>query len=128
MDQSDIPGRDDDVPMPDEISVVDPGHPLYGRRFRLHTITNAMRTCGYAFVEYRPGILLKLPITVTSLRLSPELRPAATKLSVEGLRELVALAGESEGACPSSQPKSGPTCQPPSAGRLPMNSPQSSGR
>ena len=94
MDQSDIPGRNDDVPLPDEITVVEPGHPLYGRRFRLCTITNAMRTDGYAFVEYRPGILLKLSITVTSLRLSPELRPAATKLSVEGLRELVALAGD----------------------------------
>ncbi|WP_146208773.1 hypothetical protein [Azospirillum sp. TSO22-1] len=53
--------------MPDEISVVDPGHPLYGRRFRLHTITNAMRTCGIASRSTRPS--------ATSPQSRPSCRP-----------------------------------------------------
>ena len=75
-------------------------------------VSGGLRTEAQVRVTYRRGIVLKLPITATSLR--PDLRPlpAAAKLSVEGLRELAALAGGSKGLCPSSLPRSGTACPP----------------
>ena len=112
--------------LPDEIEVTDPAHPLHGSRFPLLSVSGSLRTAGYVWVEYRPGILLMLPIPATSLQPAAA-RDIATKLCLEALEDLVALAGESGGACPSSPRMSGRPCRRVCGGRLPPTSPQSSG-
>src|SRR3712207_6077002 len=120
--QRDAPGAEGDLALPDEIEVIDPAHPLRGRRFRLLSASRTVQTAGHAWVEYRPGILLMLPIPATSLRpAGPHAIPA--KLCLEALEDLVATAGESEGACPSSPATSGEPCRPASAGKPSTTSP-----
>jgi len=83
------------------VEVTDPTHPLFGRRFCLITITRTLQSGAYARVEYRSGNPLVLPLGVTSLSPGPADGRARTKLTPEALAELVAVAGESEAACPS---------------------------
>ena len=112
--------------LPDEVEVIDPAHPLHGRRFPLLSVSGTLRMAGYVWVEYRPGILLMLPIQATSLRpAGPRAIPA--KLCLEALEELVATAGESEGACPSSPATSGEPCRWAGAGKSSPTLPRSSG-
>ena len=89
-------------------------------------VSRTVQTAGYVWVEYRPGILLMLPIPATSLRPSPP-RAIPTKLCLEALEDLVATAGESEGACPSSPATSGEPCRQVGTGRSSTTSPRSSG-
>jgi hypothetical protein len=110
------------------VEVVDPTHPLYGRRFPLISVTGGLVSTGYARVEYRPGIVLMLPLPVTSLWPNPEARAVRTKLSVEALTELVTISGESEGTCPSSPARSGVTCPPSYADKSPSTSAPCCGR
>jgi hypothetical protein len=114
--------------LPEEIEVVDPSHPLWGRRFRLVSVTGALHTAGFVRVDYRPGILIMLPIPATNLHRHPRPRRTSTKLNVEALEELVATAGESEEACRSIPAASGRRCRRRSAGRSSPSSPRSSGR
>src|SRR5215213_3093205 len=109
--QRGAPGAEGDLALPAEVEVTDPAHPLHGRRFRLLSASRTVQTAGHAWVEYRPGALLMLPI------------PA--KLCLEALEDLVATAGESEGACPSSPATSGEPCRPASAGKSSRTSPRS---
>jgi len=90
--------------------VTDPTHPLFGRRFRLITITRTLQSGSYARVDYRPGNPLVLPLGVTSLSPGPADGRVRTKLTPEALAELVAVAGESEAACPSNPETCGPAC------------------
>jgi hypothetical protein len=108
--------------------VTAPTHPLFGRRFRLITITRTLQSGSYARVEYRPGNPLILPLGVTSL--SPVLADgrARTKLTPEALAELVAVAGESEAVCPSTPETCGPACGRRSGWQLPAISASSSRR
>lgn len=107
--------------------MVDPTHPLFGRRFRLLSVTASLQSGGFARVEYRPGIPLMLPLPATSLGPPPR-RARPTKLTPEALAELVALAGESEETCPSSPEMSGQACRRPCAGRSRRTSAPSCGR
>ena len=111
------PGSDGHMAAGEAVEVVGPTHPLYGRRFPLLSITDALRSAGYARVEYRQGVVLMLPLPVTSLGLNPVWRTVRTKLNIEALTELVSVAGESERACPSSPATSGVICPRTSAGR-----------
>ena len=122
-----IPGVDDDV-LPVEVEVTDPTHPLFGRRFRLITVTKTLALGTCARVECRPGTPLVLPLSVTSLSLNPAGERRRTKLTPEALAELVAVAGESEAACPSIPATSGLACGQRSAGRSPVISAPSSRR
>lgn len=99
--------------------MTDPTHPLFGRCFRLIAVTRTLQSGGYARVEYRPGNPLTLALGVTSL--SPGLVDGRgrTKLTPEALAELVAVAGESEVACPSTPETCGPACGRRSAEQLP---------
>ena len=109
-----------------EIEVTDPGHPLFGRRFRVVSVTRSPRTQGHVYVAYRGCMQLMIPILATSLR--PMRRGTATKLTREAIHELVALAGESEDACPSSPVTSGSASPESCAASSPPTSPRSSGR
>src|SRR5712671_2942579 len=107
---------DDDVATSEEVEVVDPRHPLYGRRYRLISIGNETTTRGackelFARVHYRFGLTLLLPLGVTNLEQNGLPRAASTKLNLDALQDLIALAEESEGTCPSNLGRSGAVCR-----------------
>src|SRR5713101_3155185 len=115
-----------------EIEVVDPRHPLYGRRYRLISIgkeTTARGACKelFARVHYRFGLTLLLPLGVTNPR-NGLLRAAPTKLNLDALQDLIAVAEESGGACPSNLERSGAVCRKRSGRRSPKISAKSCGR
>jgi len=107
----------DTCPVEEQVEVVDPTHPLFGRRFRLVAVTRALHSGGFARVEYQPGIAMQLPLSVTSLGPALLRRGRPTKLTPEALAVLVLVAGEREAACSSSPATSGPAWPRPSAGR-----------
>ena len=109
-----------------EIEVTDPRHPLFGRRFPLHSRSAPSSGAGHVFVGYRRTMILRLPVDATSLALP---RPAPqTKLTFEAVTELVTLAGHCEGLCPPDPPMSGPTSPGPCAPGSATTSPRSSRR
>src|SRR5215203_5332506 len=84
---------DDDVATSEEVEVVDPRHPLYGRRYRLISIGKETTTRGackelFARVHYRFGLTLLLPLGVTNLERNDLPRAASTKLSLDALQDL----------------------------------------
>jgi len=101
---------------------------LFGRRFRLIAITKTLALGACARVECRPGTPLILPLGVTSLSPSPADERRCTKLTPEALAELVAVAGESEAACPSTPAMSGLAYDRRSADRSPATSAPCCGR
>ena len=123
----------DDVAASEEVEVVDPCHPLYGRRYRLISIGNESTTRGackesFARVHYRFGLTLLLPLGVTNLERKGLPRAAPTKLSLDALQDLIALAEESGGTCPSNLEGSGAVCRKRSGKRSPKISAESCGR
>jgi hypothetical protein len=118
----DTPDRNGDCPDAAEIVVIDPVHPLYGRRFRLVTVEPAPCPGGMARVDYRFGLTLRLPLTATNLWSWSEPPLPKAKLSTDAIQDLIVVAGESEGACPSNLKTSGPPSRRRSAGRLPKTS------
>src|SRR5688572_29816086 len=52
---------------PEQITVTDPAHPLYGRRFDLISVTGSTTPRGYAHVAYAGNLVLRIPIVATSL-------------------------------------------------------------
>ncbi|MEO7590637.1 MAG: hypothetical protein ABI134_05460, partial [Byssovorax sp.] len=89
----------------EEVTVEDPGHPLYGRRFRVAFRSFRPGAKGsHILVFYRDGILLKLPPTVIAPPTDGRLH--RTKLHAEAITDLVATARECN-ACPSSHDGSG---------------------
>jgi hypothetical protein len=99
------------------MDVVDPTRPRYRLRFSLVSVTGKLVSAEYPRVQYRPGIVWMLRLPVTSLWPHPERCALRTNLSSEALAELVAVAGESGGPCPSSPTTSGAACLRPSTGR-----------
>jgi len=82
--------------------------------------------CGHVFVTYDDRALLRLPIPATSLQ--PVRQDTVTKLTLEAIADLVALAGESEDACRSSPRTSGHASPRRCAAPSSTTSPPSSGR
>jgi hypothetical protein len=124
---------DDDVATSEEVDVVDPCHPLYGRRYRLISIGKETTTRGackepFARVHYRFGLTLLLPLGVTNLERNGLPRAAPTKLSLDALQDLIALAEESGGTCPSNLARSGAVCRKRSGKRSQKISAKSCGR
>jgi hypothetical protein len=78
-----------------EVEVTDPGHPLFGRRFPLVSVSRLRASGGgHAFVAYQDRMLLKLPVAATSL--APRLPGGVpSKLTVEAMQELIALTEDS---------------------------------
>jgi hypothetical protein len=79
--------------------VTDPTHPLYGRRFRVLSISHPPHGPGHVVVAYRDAMRLRIPVPATSLS-SDHLPPLRTKLTRDALRELLALVPEGEVPCP----------------------------
>jgi hypothetical protein len=81
---------------PEQITVTDPTHPLFGRCFALASVTGSAAG-GHALVVYRGDVRLKLPIGATSLSPAPPpdaLLPASSKLSLGAIRDLIRLASQ----------------------------------
>src|SRR3954471_2589623 len=80
---------------PEQITVTDPTHPLFGRCFALSSVTGAAAG-GHALVVYRGDVLLKVPIGATSLSPAPPPGapppPVSSKLSLRAIRDLIRLA------------------------------------
>ena len=114
--------------MPADVQVIDPTHPLYGRRFQLVSVIRGTCSDSRVRVKWRFGLTLLLPLEVTNLVPRNEQRTTPTKLSIEAMEELVAVAEGSEGACPSSLGRSGAIYRRRSAGRSSTISPRSCGR
>jgi hypothetical protein len=94
------------------VEVTDPTHPLYGRRFAVVSISHPPQRPGHVVVAYRDFMRLRLPILATDL--APGHAPALrTRLTRAALRELLALAKECDGPCPSNPDVSGNNSPPP---------------
>ncbi len=87
------------------MEVVDSGHPLFGQRFQLLSVTRGTANVSQVFVRFRDGITLRVPLRATSLSTWAEDAPRA-KLSVIAVQELLALVKEYE-QCPRHPEKSG---------------------
>ena len=92
---------------PEQITVTDPAHPLYGRAFLLVSLASAPGPGSCAQVAYRNDIMLKIPIEATSLRPAAPSMPAS-KLTLHAIQELVRLAAQGEPADPGASDHAGP--------------------
>ncbi len=79
---------------PTEIEVVDPTHPLFGRRFPLISVSSPLHGPGNVLVSYREYMVLRLPVASTTLASS---RPVnSTKLTYAAVKELLTIAEDCE--------------------------------
>ena len=77
-----------------EIEVVDPTHPLFGRRFPVISVSSPLHGPGNVLVSYREHMVLRLPVTSTTLASS---RPViSTKLTPDAIKELMTIAEDCE--------------------------------
>ena len=106
---------------PQEVTVTDPGHPLYGRRFVLVSVPRSLRTGSHVRVAYGDDAVLRIPVTATNLNPASCHQPV-TKLTLEAIRDLIRLATEGESPCPSSPTASGPASVPTAAAASSMTS------
>jgi hypothetical protein len=95
-----------------EIEIIDPMHPLFGRRFVLLSVSTSPRAIGYASVIYEGHMQLRIPLSATHL--ASRTTVLGTKLTLESVTELVALIQQCESLCPFLPTKSGADCPPPS--------------
>ena len=78
---------------PEQVTVTDPAHPLYGRTFAVVAPASTVGAYGQVTVVYRDDILLKIPVMATSLHpASPRL--PSSKLSADSVRDVVRVARE----------------------------------
>jgi hypothetical protein len=85
--------------------VTDQTHPLFGRRFKVVSVTTPCNASGHVFVRYREKIVLRIPITATNLAHLPPTTRA--KLTSQALEELISLANQYEVLCQSNHGTSG---------------------
>jgi hypothetical protein len=91
--QLDTPPADQRLASLAEIEIVDPTHPLFGRRFPLLHTSTTLTGPGFAWVLYRGYMQLRVPLSVTNL--SATAAPAVrTQLTPEAMQDLLALAGQ----------------------------------
>ncbi|WP_275200875.1 hypothetical protein, partial [Bradyrhizobium sp. CSA207] len=74
----------------EQITVTDPTHPLYGRRFDLVSAGSSLRPGGCVLVHYRDGILLRIRASATNLY-GERLPVPSSKLSLASIRDLLRL-------------------------------------
>ena len=93
-----------------KIKVVDPTHPLFGHTFPVLEWRNSPGNAGFAYVEYKHGIRLYIPIDVTDLAFTP--RTFAAKLTNESIQALIHSASEVSSLCHKIPSTSGDDCLP----------------
>jgi hypothetical protein len=86
--------------------VTDPSHPLYGRRFRVLSISHPPQRPGQVIVAYREGMRLRIPVLATNMVPGNATLPRS-KLTRDALLDLLALVKEGEGSCPDHRSGSG---------------------
>jgi hypothetical protein len=86
--------------------VTDPTHPLFGRRFRVVSISHPPRGPGHVIVAYRDGMRLRIPVLATNL-VPGNLSLSRSKLTRAALLDLFSLVKECEGSCPGQRNASG---------------------
>jgi hypothetical protein len=103
-----------------EIEIVDPTHPLFGRRFALLSPAATPPRSETILVNYREAMALRIPISATNLAFTQPPRPC--KLTFASISDLLALAEHCEVLCQFNPIKSGDGCiqsnKPSSAKRL----------
>ena len=105
------------------VEVTDPTHPLFGRTFRVVTYST-LGDAQYVLVVYREQMLLRIPLSATTLR--PAQRRVSTKLTLAAVQELLSVAEEV--VCPLSPETSGKTYPPNAKSKSRRNSPPLSRR
>lgn len=93
-----------------EIEVIDPSHPLFGRRFAFLSMSTPLQGDGHVCVVYRDHMTLRIPRSATSLAEPRQTFP--TKLTLPALTELISLVKQCEVLCHTNQKKSGDACPP----------------
>jgi hypothetical protein len=89
------------------IEVIDPTHPLCGRRFHVLRLFRAARGEGFAEVRYREDLRLRIPLNSTDRSAAP-VGHSRTKLTLEVIQQLIALVKEYRNSCRSHPISSGP--------------------
>ena len=82
----------------DWVEVIDPTEPLYGRRFRVESISRSPQELAHVFVRREDGICLRVPLRSTNLSLLVSDTPRA-KLNAQSVAEFLGLVKEYE-LCP----------------------------
>jgi len=83
------PTGESDESFPEDVAVLDPSHPLFGRRFKVIRLTR-VGSAEQAFeVEYLGHVCLHVPVAATEPSFAGENHP---KLSVEALFDLISMA------------------------------------
>jgi len=83
---------------PDEVEVIDPSHPLFGRRFTVLSISRQPRDSAVVFVAYRETMRLRIPVSSTNLARC-QVRTPRTKWTREAVQELLSLVTEGDTPC-----------------------------
>jgi len=89
----------------DEVEVIDPRHALFGRRFRVVSVTHPPQGAGLVFVVLRDGIHVRLPREATSLACSS--LPSSTTITAAAVEQLLAFFQEVEESCRAARKRSG---------------------
>jgi hypothetical protein len=89
------------------IEVIDPTHPLFGRRFPVHRLCQPIHGQGFVEVLYRQHLRLHLPLNATD-RVHAPLALPRTKFTLEAIEQLIALVKEYRNSCPNHPAASGP--------------------
>jgi hypothetical protein len=89
----------------EEVEVTDPGHPLYGQRFEVHSVTGGDTHSARVYVVFRGDHRLMILREATNLSVLERIAPRA-KLSTSTVTEFLALVKEYE-LCRSVPAKSG---------------------
>ena len=105
-----------------DIEVIDPTHPLFGRRFPRLSSHPQPLTATHVFVAYQGSMVLRLPRAATNLL--PPSSQVPTTLTSQAITELISLAEQCEVLCrttpapsgarsvPHSRPTSAPSSRP----------------
>lgn len=119
----DTPCKNPPLDETSEVEVIDPTHPLFGRRFPLVSASSTLTGPGYVWVAYRDYMRLRIPLSATNL--APSQPALQTKFTAQAIAELIALAYECEVLCQSNHKTSGAACPKRSASKSPRRSQRS---
>ncbi|MFV1991260.1 MAG: hypothetical protein ACC652_11020 [Acidimicrobiales bacterium] len=89
----------------EEVEVTDPRHPLFGQRFKVHSVTGGDVHSARVYVSYHGDQRLMILREATNLSILERTAPCA-KLDTSAVKEFLALVKEYE-LCPFTPTKSG---------------------